>query len=104
MSIENLEIHDDENGLRIGVIAHPGANSNTIKGIHNGMLKIDITAPPEKGKANDAIIKLLAKKLGIAKSSIEIVSGETSRKKIILLRGIDRESLISIVTSIIKYD
>lgn len=48
--------------------------------------KIYVTVVPEDGKANDAVIKLLAKKLGVAKSALTIIKGHTSREKIIQLR------------------
>ena len=57
------------------------------------MLKARVTAVPEKGKANKALIVLIAKSLGIAKSSIDLVSGDTSRKKILRIDG-DPEDVI----------
>ncbi len=57
------------------------------------LLKARVTAVPEKGKANKALIALVAKSLGIAKSSIDLVSGDTSRKKILRIDG-DPEDLI----------
>lgn len=52
------------------------------------ILKISVTAPPEKGKANKALIDFLAKTLKIAKSDIEIIKGETDRNKTIILRNL----------------
>lgn len=59
----------------------------------NGLVKIKVTAAPSKGKANEAVIKLLAKELGIKKSQIAIVSGETSKIKIIELNGVGNNEL-----------
>tara|TARA_R110002096_G_scaffold421394_1_gene627020 strand:- start:621 stop:905 length:285 start_codon:yes stop_codon:yes gene_type:complete len=50
-------------------------------------LKVTVTAIPEKGKANTALIKLLSKKLGLPKTSIELIAGDQSRLKTILLNG-----------------
>ncbi len=50
-------------------------------------LKATVTAIPEKGKANSALIKLLSKKLGLPKTSIELIAGDQSRLKTILLKG-----------------
>lgn len=47
------------------------------------LYRIAVTVPPEDGKANEAVIKLLAKHLGIAKSSLRIIRGETSRHKVV---------------------
>jgi uncharacterized protein (TIGR00251 family) len=57
--------------------------------VESGRLKIRITTPPEKGKANEAVVELLAKNLKVPKSSIKIVSGHTSRIKKILIVGVD---------------
>ncbi|WP_457567363.1 DUF167 domain-containing protein [Desulfurobacterium sp.] len=51
--------------------------------MENGKLKIKVTAPPEGGKANDAVRRLLSEKLKVPVSSIEIVKGGTSRNKIV---------------------
>ena len=69
--------------LKVRIV--PKAGRNSIIGLHDGMLKVLVTAVPEKGKANAALVKLLSKTLGIAKTSIHIVSGETVRNKILSL-------------------
>ena len=71
-----LEPHAD--GTILPVRAHPGARRNEIRGVQDGMLKVSVTQAPEKGKANKAVIELLAKKLGLKKSQIELIAGETS--------------------------
>ena len=75
-------------GIILHVRAQPGARKDEIAGERADSLKIRITAPPEKGRANEAIIRLLAKKLGLKKSAISVVYGETSRDKKILIKGI----------------
>ena len=57
------------------------------------MLKVSVTQAPEKGKANKAVIELLAKKLGLKKSQIELIAGETSHQKRFLLREIKPDEL-----------
>ena len=59
----------------------PKARQDAITGIHAGALKVSVTAPPEKGKANDAVVKLLAKALDLPKHAVTIVAGETSQDK-----------------------
>ena len=54
-------------------------------GIHAGALKVSVTAAPERGKANDAVVKLLAEALDLPKGSIEIVAGETSHDKAVVI-------------------
>ncbi|MBL9162944.1 MAG: DUF167 domain-containing protein [Planctomycetaceae bacterium] len=82
-----LESHPQ--GAVIRVKARPGARRNALAGLHDGALRVDVTAAPEKGKANDAIIVLLAKSFGIAKSSIELISSPANPQKRFLLAGVD---------------
>jgi uncharacterized protein (TIGR00251 family) len=56
--------------------------------MEDGGLKIRLTAPPVDGAANEALVKFLAAQLGVAKSNVEIVSGHTSREKIVRVNGI----------------
>jgi uncharacterized protein len=77
------------NGVRLYVRAMPKSGRNAIAGVRDGRLIVRVTAAPEDGKANAAILKLLAKTLGLAPSDIEVVSGATMREKTLLLRGAD---------------
>ncbi|MCD4717330.1 MAG: DUF167 domain-containing protein [Desulfobacterales bacterium] len=66
----------------------PRSSRNQIIGVEDGIFKIKLTAPPVDGKANKALIEFLAKKLGLAKGSVEIVSGERSRQKSVRIHGL----------------
>jgi uncharacterized protein (TIGR00251 family) len=90
-------VHQDH--LRLAVRLTPNASRDMIEGEETSddgqiWLKARVTAVPEDGKANKALIQLLAKSLKVAKSSITIVSGDTARKKILRLDG-EPEDLIS---------
>jgi len=89
--MSSLEPHLD--GTILPVRAHPGARRNEIRGVQDGMLKVSVTQSPEKGKANKAVVELLAKKLGLKKSQIELISGETSHQKRFLVREINPDEL-----------
>lgn len=83
---------------RLYVRLTPKAAQNRIQGWAedqdgNKILKVGVTAPPDKGKANKALIALLAKELGIPKSSIAIVKGETDRNKILIFKDIPESAL-----------
>jgi uncharacterized protein len=80
-------------GTILPVRAQPGAKRNELRGEQDGMLKVCVTQSPEKGKANKAVIELMAKSLGLRKSQIELLSGETSHQKRFLIRGITPEEL-----------
>ena len=89
----SLESHSD--GVVLPVRAQPGARRNEVRCVQAGALKVCVTASPEKGKANKAMIELLAKSLGLKKSQIELISGETSHQKRFLLRGITGEEVLA---------
>jgi uncharacterized protein len=91
MTPPTLEAH--AGGTILPVRAHPGARRNEIRGVQEGMLKVSVTQAPEKGKANKAVIELLAKTLGLKKSQIELIAGETSHRKRFLVRGIGLSEL-----------
>ncbi|MBI4713757.1 DUF167 domain-containing protein [Candidatus Uhrbacteria bacterium] len=63
------------------VYAKPNARKNSLEWVDEDTLKISVTAAPEKGKANNAILELLSEELGIKKTAIEIVRGTTTRIK-----------------------
>ena len=72
-------------GFLLTIKATPKAAHNEVSGIRSGALLVKVTAAPEKDKANGAVIALLAKTIGIPKSSFELVSGETDRNKVVKL-------------------
>lgn len=82
-------------GVRIEVRVTPKAGRNAIGSVEAGRLKLQVTAAPEGGKANDAVRKLVAKKLGVGKTSVEVARGETSRDKSLLISGVSIATAIS---------
>lgn len=88
-----IQLEQHASGVIVHVKANAGARQNGITGEHDGALKISVTQAPEKGKANQAIIAVLAEALGISRGAIEIVAGETSNKKRLLVHGISPEDL-----------
>lgn len=88
-----IDLTPHSRGVLLPVRAQAGARKNGIAGEHNGMLRVAVTAAPEKGKANKAIIEVLADALQVAKSSIELISGESSPHKRFLIVGADEEKL-----------
>jgi len=84
-----------DKAVRFKVRLTPRSKKEAIDGLHEDALKIWVKAPPVDGKANAALIKLLSKQLGVSKSSITVVSGHTSRTKIIRAQGISSKELLS---------
>lgn len=75
-------------GVQISLYIQPNASKTEIIGEHNGSLKIKIKAPPVEGKANDEVVAFLSKVLGISKRNIDILKGDKSREKKVLIRGV----------------
>jgi uncharacterized protein (TIGR00251 family) len=78
---------DVADGCTLSVRVHPGARKNGATGIHADAVKIVLTAPPVDGKANEALIAFLADALGLPRARIVLVSGLTSRAKILRITG-----------------
>ncbi len=75
-------------GVRLTVKVSPGASRNEIAGFRDDVLLVKIAAAPEKGKANRELIDFLSDKLGIRKSDINVLRGETSRTKLLEIIGL----------------
>jgi uncharacterized protein (TIGR00251 family) len=74
----------------LSVRIQPRASKNEITAMENGSLKIRLTAPPVDGAANEALIRFLADTFAVSKSQVEIVSGQTSKNKIVRIEGISQ--------------
>ena len=86
-----LFIKENTYGVKFRVFVQPRSSRNMIAGLHGDALKIKLTAPPVDNAANKMCIGFLAKSLQVSKSSIDIISGHTSRTKMILLRYMDEK-------------
>ncbi|MGP1385677.1 MAG: DUF167 domain-containing protein [Thainema sp.] len=84
---------------KIQVKVVPSSSKDVIMGWLGESLKVKVQAPPEKGKANAAVIELLAEHLGIDKSQIEIASGHSSPNKVLLIHGWSDEQIAHTLTS-----
>jgi hypothetical protein len=80
-------------GVRVGVRVQPRASREALLGVHDGALKIALTAPPVDGEANAALVAFLASSLGVAKRQVRIVRGETSKTKLVEIEGVTVDAL-----------
>src|SRR5215472_12428387 len=80
-------------GLILPVRAQPRARKPGILGEQAGALKIAVTAPPEDGRANDALVEALANALAIKRSQVTLLTGATARDKRFLIRGVAKPTL-----------
>lgn len=84
-------------GATLEVRAQPGARKNAVLGEHAGALKVAVTAPPEDGRANAALVEVLKDWLGVKRSQVELLSGQANRNKVFLIRGVTVEQLTALV-------
>ena len=83
-----IAIAEHAEGCVLPVRAQPGARKAGVLGEQAGALKVAVTAPPVDGEANAAVIEVLAKALGIARSAIAVVGGASSRRKRVEIQGV----------------
>lgn len=92
-----IAITPHPDGCLLLVRAQPGARKNAVIGEHGGMLKIAVTAPPEDGRANEALTSLLREWLGVKRSQVELAGGATNRNKSFLVRGLNTTQLSELI-------
>lgn len=75
--------------VHVRVRAQPRASRTEIVGEHDGALKIRLAAPPVDGAANDELIGHIAKRVGVARSRVRVLSGDTGRSKVVEIDDVD---------------
>ena len=83
-----MKIAEHAGAVTFDVLVQPRASRAKLGPIHDGRLKVAVTAPPVDGEANAAVIELLAKQLGVAKGAVEVVAGVSSRRKTVRVSGV----------------
>lgn len=91
MTTEWLGPHKE--GVALLLHCQPGAKVSRIVGEHDGRLKVSLNAPAVENKANEVLVSWLAEQLGIPKRQIELLSGQTGRKKRVLIRDMDQHAV-----------
>lgn len=99
-----IGLQETPRGIAFAIKAKPAAKRNGITGEHAGALRVSVTTAPEQGKANEAIVRVLADSLEIKRSQIEIVKGMASPNKYVEVLGLSldelRERLASLLARI----
>jgi uncharacterized protein (TIGR00251 family) len=85
--MSDLPLSERDGAVLIPVRVQPRASREAVTGVHDGALKIALTAPPVEGEANLALVAFLAKQLGVPKRDVQIVQGATGRQKLVAVRG-----------------
>lgn len=91
--MQAVKLETVTDGVRLRIRAQPGARRNGIVGVHDGRLKVAVTQIAERGKANDAVLDVLAEALRLRSSQLALVSGATNREKVILVRDFTEDDL-----------
>jgi len=89
----NPAIREIDGGVVFSVKIVPGSSKTSVCGMLDKMVKIKISAPPEKGKANQSLVEFLAKTLDVKRKDVHIISGQTSPVKSVEISGISAEML-----------
>ncbi len=82
-----IPLGDNPDGVTIPVLVVPGASRREVVGVHGDRLRVRVTAPPEKGRANKEVSVLLTELFGV---SARLAKGGSSRRKLFLLEGLDK--------------
>ena len=81
--------------VRFAVRLTPRSAVERVDDVVDGVLKVKVMAPAVEGAANNALIRLLAEELGIARRDIRIVAGATSRQKLVVVEGIEEDAIVA---------
>ena len=92
-------LQQTEDGVILSLRVQPRSSKNMLVGLQGDLLKVKLTSPPVDGAANKRCCDYLAKLFAIAKSRIVLVAGEKGRQKRVLLRGMDLESVETVLKS-----
>jgi uncharacterized protein len=79
--------------IRLQLRVSPGAGRTQVVGRHGAAWKVRVTAAPEGGRANDAVVRLLADTLNLSRRDVDIVSGHAARDKVVSVAGIDADEI-----------
>ncbi len=97
-----IEISEHPEGCVLSVRVQPGARRNGIQGEAGDALRVAVTAPPEKGKANHALVVVLREALELKNSQIELIGGLAHRQKRLLIRDYSRDELRTKIAELLE--
>lgn len=97
-----IDLQTTDAGVLLPVRVQAGARMSAVRGEQQGALKVAVQQAPEKGKANRALLALLAKSLGLSKSQLTIVAGETSNQKKLLVTGAAADDLLARISALLS--
>lgn len=96
-----IELADHPDGVLLPIRAQPGARKAGVLGEQAGALKLGVTAPPQDGRANAAVVELVRDLLGLKRSQVELLTGLKDRNKKLLIRGVSRAELAARIRELV---
>jgi len=99
-NVENISLRAADGGVVIAVKVVPGSSRDKVVGVLGDCLKITTSTAPEKGRANAAVAKTLAKALGVSSRSVKLISGQTSPRKEFRVAGVAADECRSRLTEL----
>ncbi|WP_224248692.1 DUF167 domain-containing protein [Hyalangium gracile] len=85
-------------GVELAVLVQPRASRTRVVGEHDGLLKVQLAAPPVDGEANAALVEFLGKLLGVPRRQVELLAGDASRRKRIVIHGVDATVVEAVIS------
>ena len=93
MSSTEKVLSQDPRGVILRLYVQPGSRQSAVIGLHNDRLKVAVTEPPDRGRANAAVIRLIADTFKIARTDMQLLRGDVSRRKDLLIGRISLEAM-----------
>lgn len=93
----------DTKYFKVIIQVQPNAHENKVDRYKDGIVYLKITAPPIRGKANKEVLAFLSSILNMSKSSLEIVKGETNKKKILAVKGLNQLEFFQKIENVISH-
>ena len=103
MSVDSIPLTVHGDGVLLPVRAQPGARRTGVIGVHGNSLKVAVSAAPEKGKANAALVEAIAEAFHLKRSQVTLHRGETNSHKVFLLHGVDIEAARTSLERLLSY-
>jgi uncharacterized protein len=97
MTSTDLQFNETSEGLTVRLHVLPRAKRSEIAGLHNGALKVKVTAPPVDDAANRAIVDFFSGLLGVSRSNLKILAGNKSREKVLQIKGLSRAAFLACI-------
>jgi uncharacterized protein (TIGR00251 family) len=98
MAESGLELREDSQGVTLRVRVTARAASEEIGAVKGQALEVRLIQPPAEGKANAALVRLLARSLGVARGAVRILKGRAAREKVVRVEGIRASEIEALVT------